>query len=409
MPARHPVRIAMLAHSFYLLDPRIRREAESLAEQGFDVHVIALSDGSREFRGASAITHNGVHIHQLPICKKRGNFLRYVYEYFMTGVLGGLKLAQLHLRGRLDVTHIHNMPDILIFAGLIPWLGGSKLILDVHDPMPELYMGTNQTPFKPVVWLLRLQEKFSCWLADRVISVNETMRENLLAKGVAEEKIFILHNFPDRTYFQTRDVPETWPKNPERLVLLYCGTITEHYDLGLAVRAMAKLKNEIPIHLKIIGQGNKLSEVLELASALGVRDSIEHVGSVPVEKVAEEMTKADVGISCHRGGIFGDLYFSTKIIEYLTQGLAVVSPRTYTIHKYLSDDCMFYFEPGNEAALVDTIRFIWHNPTEVLRRLTQARKHLVRFSWQAEKVRFLDFYTDLLNHAPAKARTDPAQ
>ncbi len=399
----------MLAHSLYLLDPRIRKEAESLAEQGFDVHVIALSEGSRESGGASTIIHNGVCVHRLPVFRKRGSFLRYLYEYFMTAVLGTFKLAYLHLQKKLDVTHIHNMPDILVLAGLFPWLGGSKLVLDVHDPMPELYISTNRAPSKLVVWLLRLQERVSFWLADRVVSVNETMRENLLAKGVPEEKIFILHNFPDQTYFQVRDVPDTWPKDSQRLVLLYCGTITEHYDLGLAVKAMARLAGEIPIHLKIIGQGNKLSEVLELASTLGVRDSIEHLGTVPVERVAQEMRKADVGISCHQAGMFGDLYFSTKIIEYLTQGLAVISPRTYTIHKYLPDDCLFYFPPGDGAAFAETIRFIWNNPAEVLRRLHAVRTRLATFTWQAEKGRFLDFYSDLLNAAPAKARTDPAQ
>jgi glycosyltransferase involved in cell wall biosynthesis len=395
----------MLAHSFYLLDPRIRREAEALAERGFDVHVVALAEESKEARETGPIARNGVHIHRLPIGKKRGNFVRYVYEYVMTGVLGALKLAQLHFRERLSVVHIHNMPDILILAGLLPRLGGCKLVLDVHDPMPELYLSTTKKPLPPVTWLLRLQEKFSCWLADRVISVNDTMRENLRGKGIPDEKIFILHNYPDQTYFQMRDVPAAWPKSRERLVVLYCGTVTEHYDLGLAVKAIARLAGEIPIDLRIMGKGNKLNEVLALATELGVRDSITLVGTVPVEKVAEEMRKADVGISCHRAGIFGDLYFSTKIIEYLTQGLAVVSPRTYTIHKYLPEECMFYFEPGNEEALADTIRLIWNNPGEVLGRLTQAKRRLPQLSWQSEKGKFLSFYEELLHPVPVVAHT----
>jgi len=399
----------MLAHSFYLVDPRIRREAEALAERGFEVHVVALAEESKEAQEASSLARNGVHIHRLPIGKKRGNFLRYVYEYVMTGFLGALKLAKLHFRERLSAVHIHNMPDILILAGLLPRLGGCKLVLDIHDPMPELYLSTQKKPLAPVTWLLRLQEKFSCWLADRVISVNDTMRENLRGKGVPDEKIFILHNYPDQAYFQMRDVPAIWPKSRERLVVLYCGTVTEHYDLGLAVRAIARLAREIPIELRIMGKGNKLNEVLALASELGVRDRITLVGTVPVEKVAEEMRKADVGISCHRAGIFGDLYFSTKIIEYLTQGLAVVSPRTYTIHKYLPDDCLFYFEPGNEEALADTIRLIWNNPAEVLGRLAQARQRLPQLSWQSEKGRLLGFYDGLLNQVPADARAGRSQ
>lgn len=393
----------MLAHTCYLTDPRVRREAEALADMGVEVHVVSLAEECRGIWERRENVRNGVHIHRLPIRRRRGSSLRYVYEYVMMGVLGAAKLAQLHLRGRLDVVHVHNMPDILILAGVIPKLGGSKLILDVHDPMPELYMSWNHGPRSPIVRLLRLQEKISCSLADRVISVNETMRENLRADGVADVKIFIVNNFPDQNHFKPVDIPTSWPNSRERLVLLYCGTVTEHYDVGLAVKAIARVAGEIPIRLKIMGEGNKLGEVLQLASKLRVSESIELIGRVPIEKVAEEMRKADVGISCHKAGIFGDLYFSTKIVEYLTQGLAVLSPRTYTMTKYLPGDCLFYFQPGDDAALADVIRFVWHNPSEVMKRLTQARKVLPRLSWQAEKGNFNRFYTEILNPVTARA------
>src|SRR5437899_7401563 len=183
MPDRNSARVAMLAHTCYLTDARIRREAEALAGNGLEVHVVSLMEEMRGGREPREAIHNGVHIHRLHIRRKRGNFLRYLFEYFMTGLLGGLKLAQLHFRRRLDVVHIHNMPDLLVLAGLIPRLMGSKLVLDVHDPMPELYISKNHGEHSMVVRLLSVQEKFSCWLADRVVSVNETMRENLRDKG----------------------------------------------------------------------------------------------------------------------------------------------------------------------------------------------------------------------------------
>jgi glycosyltransferase involved in cell wall biosynthesis len=196
----------------------------------------------------------------------------------------------------------------------------------------------------------------------------------------------------------------SWPRSRDSLVVLYCGTITEHYDLGLAVKAMARLAGEIPVTLRIVGEGNRLAGVLDLASALGVRGSIDPVGLVSLDRVRDEMRKADLGISCHRAGIFGDLYFSTKIVEYLTQGLPVVSPETYTVAKYLSGDSIFYFEPGNDAALAETLRFMWRNPGEVLRRLTRARQLVPRLSWQAEKEEFQSFYADLMNdRAPRPA------
>src|SRR3989442_1695304 len=390
-------KVAMLAHTYYLRDPRVRREAEALAEKGFEVHVICLSEGRNGHREPRYALVNGVQIHRLPIRRRRGGSLRYLYEYLSMGVLGALELAWLHSRGKLSVVHVHNMPDILVLASIIPRLGGSKLLLDVHDAMPELYMSWNHAgSARFLVRLLSIQEKISCALADRVISVNESMRENLQAKGVAGTKIFIVHNFPDERLFPICDTPTSWPRNRDRLVLLYCGTVTEHYELGLAVKAMARLAGEIPVKLRILGEGNRLTEVLNLASMLGLADSVEHIGSVPIDRVRDEMRKADVGISCHRAGIFGDLQFPTKIVEYLTQGLPVLSPRTHTISQYLSDDCLFYFEPGSDAALAENLRFMWHHPGEVLRRLTKARDLLPRFSWQAEKSKFLSFYSELL-------------
>jgi len=384
----------------------VRREAEALASKGFEVHVICLSEdhNTRSAPDRPHATVNGVQIHRLPISRKRGSALRYLYEYLIVGILGAAKLAKLHFQCKLDVVHVHNMPDILVLAALIPRLGGSKVILDVHDPMPELYMSWNHRAGSLLVKLLRVQERVSYAFADRIISVNESMRENLHGKGVADGKIFIVNNFPDERLFPLRETSASWPRERNELVLLYCGTVTEHYDLGLAVKAIAKLRGEIPVTLRIVGEGNRLNEVLSLASELGVADRIERVGSVPIEQVRDEMRKADIGISCHRAGVFGDLYFSTKIVEYMTQGLPVLSPRTYTINKYISDDIVFYFEPGSDTALADRLRFMWQHPTEVMKRVTAARQLVPRLSWQAERTKFLSFYADFVNDEAPRAR-----
>ena len=391
-----PARVAMLAHTCYLTDPRVRREAEALTELGVCVHVIALSEKRNGVWEPRESVVNGVRVHRLPVSRRRGGILRYVYEYLLTGILGAIELTRLYLSARLDVIHIHNMPDLLVLAAAVPRMLGCKLLLDVHDPMPELYMSWNHDPRGSLVRILRFQERISCSLADRVISVNDTMREALTAKGVNREKIVIVHNFPDSSHFPVADLPTRWPKAADSLVLLYCGTVTEHYDLSLAVRAMATLSGEIPIRLKIMGDGNRLSEVLSLASALNIREAIELVGKVPIERVAEEMRKADVGVSCHRAGLFGDLYFSTKILEYLSQGLPVVTARTYTINRYLPDDSVFYFKPGSHLALAAELRHMWRNPDEVMSRLERAMALLSKLSWQTEKARFWDFYADLL-------------
>src|SRR5450631_249826 len=117
-------KVVMLAHTYYLRDPRVRREAEALAEKGFEIHVICLSEkaGTNGRREPGRARVNGVEIHRLPVSRRRGGPLRYFYEYFMVGLLGGLKLTWLHCQGKIAVVHVHNMPDILVLAGLVPRL-----------------------------------------------------------------------------------------------------------------------------------------------------------------------------------------------------------------------------------------------------------------------------------------------
>src|SRR4029078_9084829 len=50
-------------------------------------------------------------------------------------------LAGLHARRRYDVVHVHNVPDFLGFSALVPKLAGARVILDIHDILPEFYAG----------------------------------------------------------------------------------------------------------------------------------------------------------------------------------------------------------------------------------------------------------------------------
>jgi hypothetical protein len=70
-------KICMVCQSYYLRDPRVRREAEALADAGFMIDIITLKDKGER----STETVNRVNIYRLPIMRKRGGMLRYLFEY----------------------------------------------------------------------------------------------------------------------------------------------------------------------------------------------------------------------------------------------------------------------------------------------------------------------------------------
>jgi len=395
-----PANIGMLVHSYYPRDVRVRREAEALVEAGFKVSVICLRDQIQQGKDIEPSTDkaNGVNVYRLPIYRKRGRTFRYIFEYIGLIILGGWKLIQLHLKNPFQVIHIHNMPDLLILAGLIPKWSGAKLLLDIHDPMPELYtLKTGIVQNRLVEKTLRLEERFSCWIANYVISVNRAMYRNLKGKGIPPKKIFIIHNFPDTQYFPIKDNEIRWPRHKNQLVLLYAGTITEHYKLDLAIEALSIIiKNINCVKLIILGDGNELERVLKLASDLGISKYVEYMKTVDLEKVKDIMKDADIGISTHQGGVFGDLYFATKVLDYLTQGLPVICSRTDTMLLYIPEKALFYFKPGDAEDMAKQVLKIWNNPQLVSKKMKFAKKFTNQYTWQNEKQKFVHFYQNII-------------
>jgi glycosyltransferase involved in cell wall biosynthesis len=395
-------RVAMLVHGYYPSDVRVRREAEALAGAGYQVDVVCLRKPAvaaepREARRETIA--GGVRVHRLPLSRKRAGSLRYLFEYGALTAMGAWKLLTLHLKHRYDAVHIHNMPDFLVVAGLLPKWSGARLVLDVHDPMVELYRSTHAEKDGFMPKILRWQENFSYKRADKVLSVNNAMRENLEAKGVPPGKIFIVHNFPDERYFPRTSAYEWTPRKTAELRLLYSGTVTEHYRLDIAVKALALALKTIPgLTLRIVGNGNRLEQVRRLAADLGVENRVELLGGVRLERVPEVMRDADVGISTHQAGVFGELYFATKVIEFLTQGLPVICSRTRTIERYFPPDTLFYFTPGDYEDMARQIILLWKDPALVRQKIRNAQMILPRYTWKAEKSRFLDFYEGLTNH-----------
>src|SRR4029453_9224495 len=128
-------RAAVLLFSHYPFDPRPRRAAEALVDEGMGAELLCLGGAKAE---PTRKTFNGVDILRLPLKRRRGGPLAYLFQY-STFILGTFFLLSVRsFRRRFALVHVHNMPDLLVFSALVPKVLGAKVILDLHDPMPAL-------------------------------------------------------------------------------------------------------------------------------------------------------------------------------------------------------------------------------------------------------------------------------
>ncbi len=126
--------VAMVMYSSYPSDPRPRRAVEALLKEGMTVDLICLSDGANPSRERSG----NFDIVRIPLTHTRGGKLSYAYKYSAFIFAAGAILADVRLKRRYDLVYVHNMPDVLVASALVPKMLGAKVILDQHDPMPEL-------------------------------------------------------------------------------------------------------------------------------------------------------------------------------------------------------------------------------------------------------------------------------
>ena len=75
-----------------------------------------------------------------------------------------------------------------------------------------------------------------------------------------------------------------------------------------------------------------------------------------LDQVPDLIANADVGIVPKRAEGFGDQAYSTKIMEFMSQGLPVVLSRTTIDSLYFDDSVVAFFESGNADDLARAIR-----------------------------------------------------
>ncbi len=379
-----PRRIGMLVCSHYPQDPRVRREAEALVQAGFRVDVVCLKKPGQPAHEKKC----GVRVHRMPLDRKRAGKLRYIWDYLWFMLLGLAWVTVLHARRRFRIVHVHNMPDVLVLCALPAKLTGARIVLDLHDPTPEVY----RTKFgiKPggrAFRLLTALERMSIRLADHVFTPNIAFRELFIGRGCPPDKIHVLMNSPQEEIFRGAAERTAAAGGGERpFTLMFHGGIYHRHGLDLVLDALDGLRAEISrLRFEVYGEGDWLPDFLALVERRGLAAQVRYRGHVPLEAIAAALPASDIGIIPNRRTAFTEINLPTRIFEYLSAGKPVVVPRTRGILDYFPEDSIFYFDPDDAASLAGEIRKI-HNDSryreDVLRRaIAVYRKH----TWKLEK------------------------
>lgn len=391
--------IFMAAYTNYRRDPRVKREAEALAESGHRVVFLAR----RQHGEPNREIIEGVEVIKTPgLRNKCTSFVEYMLDYiiFFLMILAHLSVRPL----RYQAIHINNMPDFLVFAACLPRLLGVPVIHDIHDLMPEIYMEKFSSGEKHwIVSLMKIQERWAGKFASAVLTVEDRLKDILSGRGIPREKIHVLMNLPDDRIFAKR---ESLPSKPEDapFVMVYHGTLARRLGLDIAIEAVYKARNAVPrMELRIIGAGEERVRLVALRDRLELQDVVKFSeGFVPVEKIPAMILDADVGLIPLRISGGTDIMLPTKLLEYVTMGIPCITPETGTICRYFDEDMVRFFEAENADSLAEAIIALYRDPGK---RIALSRNATERFAniynWSVHKKIYINLVERLLGRKNA--------
>jgi len=386
-------RVCIVRH--YSYDMLVRREASALRDAGFDVDVICL--GSKE-KGIDTVI-DGVRMHRIPLTRKKGSILRYLFDYLSFFCLVALKLTVLHLQRRFSCIQVNNMPDFLVFATLIPRLLGAKITMVMYEPTPELWATKYNVP--QLIKMFEFLERLSLRYAHAVFAVTEQMKQVFVSRGCPADKIRVILNVPDTRFFAS-DAPAKIESN-EHFTLICHGAIEKRYGHDTMLQAIDRVRLQIPeVRLRILGYGSYVDEFLAQITEMDLADHVQYLGFVPFAEMIAELQNADVGIIAQKSSPYSNLVHTGKMYDYFSFGLPVLASNLKAVAVYFDDDALYFFEPDDAASLAQGILELYRHP-DMRKTLSENSQRLYdRYKWEKQKEIYLSTYFELLEKGKIK-------
>ncbi|MBN2104212.1 glycosyltransferase family 4 protein [bacterium] len=386
------MRLCMVGYTQFESDGRLHRYATSLLSQGHSVDVVGLGESVQK----SPVNIAGVNVYRIHRrdFQESGplSYLKHLTIFFWKSFI---ITTRLHIQKKYHVIHFHNIPDFGIFCTILTKFLGAKIILDVHDLVPEFYMRKfHVSESHLIIVLLKFIEKLSCRYANHVITVTELWREKLIQRSVNSRHCSVIMNLPIHAIFKKQ--PFNSYKTGNFFYLTYHGNLAEQTGVDLLIRAVRKLTGRIPnIRLQIIGGGREETEYRQLTDTLELNEQIIFKNNVPVIQLTDAVKHAHIAVDPKRPGVYAGETLSVKAMEYLALGIPLVVAETEAASYYFPRKSVRFFKPGNADSLASAILDLYLHPDKRRKLYKHSDDFNRKYNWEDEKQTYFSILSKL--------------
>jgi glycosyltransferase involved in cell wall biosynthesis len=390
--------VVMVVISNLHIDPRVERAARAVAASGFNVKVMYPDAYPPHYDGQPIDWGPGVEF--LPLSKDAGGFI------FTKPWLFGQEMHEALQRERPFAIHCHDLTTVLVGMSAARQTGAFCLC-DFHEWysenvswVPEISGWGAHPPTKRMTY--RLAERLALWRGDAVITVCDSIADELSAMHPGGRHVDVIRNIPPlagsgKSYPSLKEelgIPE------DRFLLLWQGGTGPSRLLEPIIRALALMPN-----VTFVIRGPSLeyfgAAYQELAEQVGAADRLVLLPPVPSAEVIDAAVGADAGIWT-LPKLSKNFYYAlpNKIFEYMASGLPVLAADFPEARKMVRDNGVgLCFDPYDPASIARQVSRLAEEPGLAERCRLEIPRALVRINADKEWDKLVDVYRRLRDSA----------
>lgn len=354
-----------------------------LARRGYHVDYAAASP---PFMPA-----DGVQYHTLNVPKVFGMPFELNYYHFSRKVAQQLgSLASVPERA-----FIYQRLSIMNYSGVV-LSRAAKLPLVLEYNGSEVWCAKNWGRPLRTSALAELAEEASLKHAHLVVTISDVLRDELIERGVAPERIVSYPNCIDPAVFdpgrfsqaENLALRERYHIKPDALIGTFVGTFGQWHGVEILSQAIRELIDESAdwlrahkVHFLLVGDGVNMPRVQETLAGEHYKEFHTLTGLVAQDQAPAHLAISDFLLSPHVPNSDGSRFFGspTKLFEYMAMGKGIVASELDQIGHVLSPglrvgqlpsgdlsdsaapEAAVFCKPGDVAELKQGIRFIVEN------------------------------------------------
>ena len=226
-------------------------------------------------------------------------------------------------------------------------------VYNLQDVFPDSLVGAGMTKENTFIYRVgRRIEDYTYKNADRIIVISNDIKQNIINKGVPEEKIVVVPNWIDSEMIHPIEKEDNYlfdkyhiPK--DKFTVVYAGNLGYAQNIEVIIKSAEMLKEYQNIQFVIFGKGAQEDEYKEMAAGL---DNVYFFPIQPYSEVSYVYSVGDVSVvPCKKG--FGGSAMPSKTWSIMATGIPVLAsfdPGT-EMEKIIKTEEMGLFSDADDA------------------------------------------------------------